>query len=329
MYHEQLAWYLHQQGYKVSVILPTKAKRYLQALGLKSKNDKIDAIGLSRMGCEQCLSFWQPISENLYRLRSLTRLLESLNEQKSVFSNQLHAFSFSMYPVKQATQSLKQLLKEFDKQIEKLQKQIQQLLKEDQVLKEKCQKLTTIPGVGMLTFAVVAAQTNGFALFENQAQLVSYAGYDVVENQSGKHTGTTKISKKGSAHLRRAMHMPALSVIRHKQTAYSSLFERVYHKTAIKMKAYVAVQKKLLCLMYALWKKDTVYDPAYPATTSKEHKAPSGDKEPKPLFPVDSAGVLFDNQLELILQKEVASVTEATQDELQYDKSPEALFPVK
>jgi hypothetical protein len=29
-----------------------------------------------------------------------------------------------------------------------LQKQIQQLLKEDQVLKEKCQKLTTIPGVG-------------------------------------------------------------------------------------------------------------------------------------------------------------------------------------
>lgn len=50
VYYEQLAWFLSQQGYQVSVVLPTKAKRYLQALGNRSKNDKIDAKGLAQMG---------------------------------------------------------------------------------------------------------------------------------------------------------------------------------------------------------------------------------------------------------------------------------------
>lgn len=30
--YEQLAWFLHQRGYHLSVVLPTKAKRYLQAI---------------------------------------------------------------------------------------------------------------------------------------------------------------------------------------------------------------------------------------------------------------------------------------------------------
>ncbi|MBK9457357.1 MAG: transposase [Bacteroidetes bacterium] len=37
--------------------------------------------------------------------------------------------------------------------------------------------------------ATVVAETNGFILFENYKQVVSYAGYDVVENQSGNHIG--------------------------------------------------------------------------------------------------------------------------------------------
>ncbi|MCA1760209.1 MAG: IS110 family transposase, partial [Bacteroidales bacterium] len=32
-------------------------------------------------------------------------------------------------------------------------------------------------------------------------------------NQSGKHVGKTKISKKGNAHIRRILHMPALNVV--------------------------------------------------------------------------------------------------------------------
>lgn len=73
VYHEAVAWYLHQQDHSVSILLPNKAKHYLKSLGYKSKNDKIDAQGLSRMGLEQQLPVWKPLSKNLYALRLLTR----------------------------------------------------------------------------------------------------------------------------------------------------------------------------------------------------------------------------------------------------------------
>lgn len=60
IYYEQCALLLQKEGFRVSVILPTKSKRYLQALGLKSKNDKIDAEGLARMGAEQQLAARRP-----------------------------------------------------------------------------------------------------------------------------------------------------------------------------------------------------------------------------------------------------------------------------
>ena len=57
------------------------------------------------------------------------------------------------------------------------------------------------------------------------------------------------------------MFMPAFTVVRFKEPAMKELYERVYEKTKIKMKGYLAIQRKLLCLMYTFWKTDQVYDP--------------------------------------------------------------------
>ncbi len=55
IYYEQLAWFVYEEKYVLSVVLPTKAKRYMQATGQKSKNDRMDARGLAQMGLEQRL----------------------------------------------------------------------------------------------------------------------------------------------------------------------------------------------------------------------------------------------------------------------------------
>ena len=89
--------------------------------------------------------------------------------------------------------------------------------------------------------------------------MISYAGYDVIENQSGKHVGKTKISKKGNSHIRRILHLPAFGVVANDEPKFRALYERVYGRTKVKMKAYVAVQRKLLELIYTLWKKDMPY----------------------------------------------------------------------
>ncbi|MBK9212373.1 MAG: IS110 family transposase [Saprospiraceae bacterium] len=62
--------------------------------------------------------------------------------------------------------------------------------------KDKFARVCKLHGIATLSAATIIAETGGFELFENYKQVVSYAGYDVVENQSGKHQGKTKISKK-------------------------------------------------------------------------------------------------------------------------------------
>ncbi len=73
VYYEQCAMYLYKNGFIVIVVLPNKAKKYLQAKGFKSKNDKIDSKGLAQMGAEQKLEPWQPMDDFYYTLRSITR----------------------------------------------------------------------------------------------------------------------------------------------------------------------------------------------------------------------------------------------------------------
>ena len=54
------------------------------------------------------------------------------------------------------------------------------------------------------------------------------------------------------------------------QRPFVGLYERVFERTKIKMKGYVAVQRKLLTLIYALWKKDEKYEGRFVSAQQKK-----------------------------------------------------------
>ncbi len=277
IYYEQLAWFLHSKKCIVSVVLPNKAKKYKDALGLKSKNDRIDAKGLSQMVCEQNVTLWKPLSNSFYLLRLITRQIQSNTEQSTVLKNQLHALQYGMYRDKTIEKMHIRQIELLQKNKKELQLRIKQLVEEDDILKKKFDNICKIKGLGLQNLAIIVAETNGFTAFENISQLVSYAGYDVVENQSGNRTGKTKISKKGNSHIRSCLHFPAFNMITYNIAPFKNLYERVYDKSKIKMKAYTAVQKKLLALIYTLWKKDEPFN--------QDHENnKSGEKELEPSF---------------------------------------------
>ena len=274
VYFENCALYLFSHGYQVSVVLPNKAKKYIAALGIKTKNDKADAKALSRMGAEQALELWQPMGSFFYELRALTRLYQTTQENITATSNQLEAAELGMYPGKFIISSLKKTIAYMEKQLAALKDAITQQINTEEKVAEKVKNITAIKGIAVLTVAVLLAETNGFLLFENAPQLVSYAGYDVVESQSGIRVGKTKISKKGNSRIRRALHMPALNVVRYDEKIFKVFFERNYERHGIKMKSYVAVQKKLLTTIYALWKKGEKFDSTYGVEhTTREKEA--------------------------------------------------------
>lgn len=269
VYHEKLAIYLTDKKRKVFVVLPNKSQKYLQSLGLKSKNDTIDAKGLAMMCAHGQFKEWQPISKYFYELRLLTRHYQSTQEARVALANQLHALNHSGYSSKEVAKQLEKTIAMFDKQLKELKKHIEKHILSSEDVKRKVAQICKIKGLDTLSVATVLAETNGFELIKNVRQLVSYVGYDVQENQSGKHIGRTKISKKGNSRVRRIMHMPALIVVKYKEPAFLALYERVFDRSRIKMKAYVAVQRKLLELIYTLWRKDEEYNPSLKSSAAE------------------------------------------------------------
>ncbi|WP_317044777.1 transposase [Olleya sp. Bg11-27] len=126
--------------------------------------------------------------------------------------------------------------------------------KEHKQAEEELKNICTIPGVGMLTAVIVIAETNGFELIRNKKQITSYAGLDIKEKQSGTSIRSkTRISKKGNRNLRKAMHLPSLSAVKYNKT-HKELYLRLTAKSGVKMKGLIAVQRKLLELIYVVYK---------------------------------------------------------------------------
>jgi transposase len=225
---------------------------------VKSKTDKLDAQTLAHMGLERELRLWQPVSPNLLELKQLTRERDALVRSRTISANQLHAYRHQGKPNKNTIKRSQKLISFLDKQIKLIEKEIKDFVNNDKELKARMEYLLSIPGVGLLTAATIVAETNGFAAFENIKQLTSYAGLDVCIAESGNWKGKSKISKRGNSYIRKALFMPSLSKISHDQST-KQFYERLKEKKGVGMMAVIAVERKLLGLMFALWKKKELY----------------------------------------------------------------------
>jgi transposase len=263
VYYEKAALHLHEHGCKVVVILPNKAKAFSKTLSVKTVNDKVSGQMLAQLGLEKKLDLWQPAPAIYNQLRQLSRERDQLINEQTQIKNQLHAEESGAWPNQQSIKRMKARLKLIAKQVDEAEKEITQHVIEQPWLEEKIKKVCTIKGVGLLTAVTVIAETNGFSLVRNKKQLVSYAGLDVITKDSGTSVRSKpRISRHGNKYLRKCLYLPALSAIR-SADPMKALFVRLVSKHGIKMKAAVAVQRKLLVLIYTLWKKDQIFDESY------------------------------------------------------------------
>lgn len=260
VYHEALAYFLEGKGHDVSIVLPNKISNYFRTLDVKTITDKTASEAIARFGLERKLDNWQHPKEIFRELKQLTRERDQIVEDRTVSKNQLHAEQTQAFPNKKSISRVKARIRLLNKQEVEIKAEVALLVKGEKEVARSVEIICSIPGVGLLTAVTVLAETNGFELIRNKRQLTSYAGLDVQEKQSGTSVkGKSKISKKGNRHLRKSLHMPALSAIRNEER-FTVLFVRLVSKHGVKMKAAVAVQRKLLEMIYTLYKANTPYD---------------------------------------------------------------------
>lgn len=263
VYHEALAYHLEQEQCLISIILPNKISSYFKTLDVKTITDKTSSEAIALFGLERSLEQWHSPDPLYKKLRQLTRERDQLVQERTMIKNQLHAEKAEAQPNPNSIKRFQQRIKLLDQQEDAIMEEIKQTVQQEPELKEHIKILTTIPGIGLLTAVVILAETNGFELIRNRKQLASYAGLDVKEKQSGTSVkGKPMISKRGNRYLRKALHLPALAAIRHEKQ-YKNTFVRLVSKHGIKMKAAVAVQRKILELTFTLFKTRKSYDSQY------------------------------------------------------------------
>lgn len=258
-YGQALAHALYDQQQAVSMINPAQSKAFAKVLARRSKNDRVDAEVLARYAQQLQPGLWSPPDPAQARLQQLTRQRQTVLQLQQADRNRLHAGRLD--PV--VKQLLQQRLTLYADQLTALQAEIDAHIAAHAVLRRRQHLLTSIPGIGKVTAAVLLGELPEIGRFHRASQLVAYAGLDPSQHRSGTSVNKpTRISKQGNARLRTALYFPGV-VGMARCAVYQPLVARLKAHQHCNMSIIVAVMRKLLHLVFGILKHERPFDPHY------------------------------------------------------------------
>ena len=145
-------------------------------------------------------------------------------------------------------------------QLDLLLSQIQMLENSiDEMMDQIPQFITSIPGIGKVTGSAILAEIGDISRFESSEKLVAFAGIDPTVYETGQFVAKqTRMSKRGSPHLRYALWQAASMAIHYdpelKAYYQSKRAEGKHHGTALG-----AVCNKLLSRIFIILKEQRPY----------------------------------------------------------------------
>jgi transposase len=262
-YGEAVAEYLYGQGYTVSVVNPARIKGYAASQMQRNKTDKLDAALIAEFCRTQQPEAWTPPPPEIRQLQALVRHLDALVQARQVAKN--HLENPRLEPV--VAQHWHAQVSLLDTQIAQTQRAIRDLLDQHPDLKHQTDLLRSIPGLGDTTIGKLLAECRDIRAFRDVRQLVAFVGLNPRHHTSGSsvHKRST-ISRTGSASLRAALFMPALTAMRY-NPVLRAFAERLRARGVAGKAIVVAVMRKLLHLVYGVIKSGQPFDPNWPVAS--------------------------------------------------------------
>jgi len=126
----------------------------------------------------------------------------------------------------------------------------------DQIPYSHC--ILSIKGIGLITVAGLIGEVGDFKKFNTISEMMKLAGLDLFEISSGKHSGRHRISKRGRSLMRKLLYFAAINVVKSHGIMHEQ-YQEMLERGMPKMKALVAISRKLLRLIFALARDNTVY----------------------------------------------------------------------
>jgi transposase len=254
-YGEALALWLHDAGHVVSVVNPSVIHAYARTQLARSKTDRIDAELIARFTASHQPAPWTPPALEIRQLQALVRRLDALQGMRTQELNRLA----SGVTVAEVRASIEAVVANLDAQIAHVHQLIRDHLDRHPGLRAQRELLTTIPGIGEATAAVLIAE-----LFDKRyasaRQAAAFAGLVPRLVESGTLRGRSRLSKIGPGRLRKARYMPAMTALRWNPTI-RAVRARLHAAGKPPMVIIGAAMRKLIHLAYGVLKSGKAYEP--------------------------------------------------------------------
>lgn len=251
-YHRPLAELCLSLNVPFSLINPITTKQYTRATVRKKKTDKSDAEIVARLA-------WQGQGTLITK--------ETFNDTKPMLRTAVkltqlsRALTLMQYHIATVLPNEPALLEQLAQAQERLEIAIDSFhaTARKQVNPELSRLLQSIPGIGPKVATLLIAELGNITRFKDAKAVVAYTGLDPRVKQSGKLLKrNTKLTKRGSPYLRRALYLAAAAAER-----CDPELKATYDKKRAEGKRYkqatIVVARRIVTRVYAVWKRGTPY----------------------------------------------------------------------
>lgn len=260
VYHLDVAFALTDAGIPLMVANPRQIKRFIEARARNTQTDVIDADELAEYARRMDFVPWKAPSTNGFELHKLGRAIGQLTKRHTAMLNRLHAARASTHTPKSIVKSAEREVQFIERERVELSKAALRLVRKDPDLTRKFELLISAPGIAEVSALAILAEL--IVLPPNLAgkAWVKYAGIDPMSKRSGTSVNTNAhIAKRGNARLRGALYMPAL-VARQRDPHMREFADRMITNHKQPIEAIVAVQRKLLLSIHAMFRTDQTWN---------------------------------------------------------------------
>jgi transposase len=250
-YHRTLALLCLERNIPFRLLNPITTKQFTRATVRKRKTDLTDAHVIAKLAqqgngnlvTQESFSLTKPAirtAAKLSILRQQIKLMQQRAEQIGMETKLVKELQACMDTLKAAKTRYEQhVLTAQDKKLAKL--------------------LQTIPGIGPIGAATLIAEVSDITRFPSGKALVAFCGLDPKVKQSGKGLHhNTQLTKRGSPYLRRAIFFAA-NVAELHNPELKTYYQRKRDEGKYYKEATIAVARKLLYRVFAVWKRQTPY----------------------------------------------------------------------
>lgn len=261
VYSEPVALGLQALGLTVSIVNPARIKGYGQSELVRNKNDAIDAALIARYCAKMQPQPWTAPTPEQRRLRSWCDRLKALKDMRQQEENRLEACTIAANL--ELVDHIEQHVEWLKVQIKQVEHQIADHIARHPKLKRDSELMTSIPGIGKATAAVMLGHVGDMQRFGSAKALAAHLGVNPRQRSSGTSIrGCTSMCRAGNRATRSALYMPAVVASRH-NPLLKNFAERLRASVLPKKAVIGAVMRKLVHLMYAVVRSGIVFQADY------------------------------------------------------------------